>query len=119
MTTAAIIVAAGQGTRAGTDLPKQFAMLGGRPMLAYSHAALAAHPGIDTALIVIGEGQEQALEAALGAVPFATGGATRRESVRRGLEALGSPDRVLIHDAARPFVPATVIDNPAGGPRQP
>jgi 2-C-methyl-D-erythritol 4-phosphate cytidylyltransferase/2-C-methyl-D-erythritol 2,4-cyclodiphosphate synthase len=110
MKTAALIVAAGQGTRAGGDIPKQFAMLAGRPMLAHSHAALAAHPGIDEVLVVIGEGQEEALEAALGSVPFVTGGATRRESVRQGLEALDGVDRVLIHDAARPFLPAAVID---------
>ncbi|MCW3837974.1 bifunctional 2-C-methyl-D-erythritol 4-phosphate cytidylyltransferase/2-C-methyl-D-erythritol 2,4-cyclodiphosphate synthase [Sphingomonas canadensis] len=110
MTTAAIIVAAGQGTRAGGGVPKQFAPLGGRAMLAHSHAVLSAHPGIDRVLIVIGEGQEPALAAALGDVPFVLGGATRRESVRNGLEALAGADRVLIHDAARPFLPAAVID---------
>jgi 2-C-methyl-D-erythritol 4-phosphate cytidylyltransferase/2-C-methyl-D-erythritol 2,4-cyclodiphosphate synthase len=107
--TAALIVAAGQGTRAGGGVPKQFALLGGRPMLAHSHAALSAHPGIDEVLVVIGEGQAAALEAALGSVPFVIGGATRRESVRNGLEAL-KVDRVLIHDAARPFLPTNVID---------
>jgi 2-C-methyl-D-erythritol 4-phosphate cytidylyltransferase/2-C-methyl-D-erythritol 2,4-cyclodiphosphate synthase len=50
------------------------------------------------------------LEAALGPVPFVIGGATRRDSVRAGLEAIGTADRVLIHDAARPFLPAPVID---------
>ncbi len=107
---AALIVAAGQGTRAGGGAPKQFAMLGGRPMLAHSHAALSAHPAIDRVLVVIGEGQEAALKAALGSVPFVIGGATRRESVRNGIEALDA-GRVLIHDAARPFLPARVIDD--------
>lgn len=110
MKTAALIVAAGQGTRAGADVPKQYAMLAGKPMLAHSYAALASHPAIDTVLVVIGEGQQAALAAALGDAPFAIGGATRRESVRSGLEALGEVDRVLIHDAARPFLPAAVID---------
>ncbi|MBO9623181.1 MAG: bifunctional 2-C-methyl-D-erythritol 4-phosphate cytidylyltransferase/2-C-methyl-D-erythritol 2,4-cyclodiphosphate synthase [Sphingomonas sp.] len=108
--TAALIVAAGQGLRAGGSVPKQFAPLAGKPMLAHSHAALSAHPAVDEVLVVIGEGQEEALAAALGPVPFVIGGATRRESVRNGLEALGDVDRVLIHDAARPFLTAAVID---------
>ncbi len=108
--TAALIVAAGQGLRAGGDVPKQFALLAGKPMLAHSHAALAAHPAIDAVLVVIGEGQGAALEAALGPVRFVIGGATRRESVRNGLEALDGFDRVLIHDAARPFLSPAVID---------
>ncbi|WP_448664507.1 bifunctional 2-C-methyl-D-erythritol 4-phosphate cytidylyltransferase/2-C-methyl-D-erythritol 2,4-cyclodiphosphate synthase [Sphingomonas sp. CJ20] len=108
--TAALIVAAGTGTRAGSAVPKQFVTVAGKPMLAHSHAALAAHPGIDTVLVVIGEGQQAALAAALGPVPFVIGGATRRESVRKGLEALAGHDRVLIHDAARPFLSAGVID---------
>lgn len=110
MKTAALIVAAGQGMRAGGDIPKQFAMLAGRPMLAHSHAILSAHPAIDEVLVVIGEGQETALQAALGEVPFVMGGASRRDSVRKGLEALDGFDRVLIHDAARPFLAPAVID---------
>jgi len=110
--TVAIIVAAGQGLRSGSALPKQFAPLAGKPMLAHSHAALAAHPGIDSVLVVIGTGQEALLAEALGDVPFVIGGATRRESARNGLEACAAdaPDRVLIHDAARPFLSAAVID---------
>jgi 2-C-methyl-D-erythritol 4-phosphate cytidylyltransferase/2-C-methyl-D-erythritol 2,4-cyclodiphosphate synthase len=108
--TVALIVAAGQGSRAGGAVPKQFALLGGRPLLAHSHAALSRHPAIDEVLVAIGEGQEEALSAALGPVRFVIGGATRRESVLSGLEALEGVDRVLIHDAARPFVPAAVID---------
>lgn len=107
--TAALIVAAGSGTRAGGAVPKQFAMVAGKPMLAHSLAALAAHAAIDAVLVVIGEGQEPVL-AALGEVPFVTGGASRRESVRKGLEALDGFDRVLIHDAARPFLSPAVID---------
>jgi len=110
--TVAIIVAAGQGLRSGSALPKQFAALAGKPMLAHSYAALAAHPGIDSVLVVIGAGQEALLVDALGDVRFVTGGATRRESVLSGLEAFAAdtPDRVLIHDAARPFLSAAVID---------
>jgi 2-C-methyl-D-erythritol 4-phosphate cytidylyltransferase/2-C-methyl-D-erythritol 2,4-cyclodiphosphate synthase len=109
--TVALIVAAGQGSRMGGP-PKQFLPLGGKPVIAHSHAALAAHPAIDAVAVVIGAGQQAELEAALGPVPMVTGGASRRESVLNGLEALAAdpPARVLIHDAARPFVPARVID---------
>ena len=110
MKTAAIIVAAGSGTRAGGAMPKQFAPLAGKPMLAHSVAAMTSHPAIDAVLVVIGEGQEEALRAAVGDVDFVIGGASRRESVANGLAALGDVDRVLIHDAARPFLPHAVID---------
>lgn len=108
--TAALILAAGRGLRAGGSVPKQFAMLGGRPLIAHSFDALAAHPAIDDVLVVVGQGQEEALMEALGPVRHVVGGATRRESVRNGLEALAGIDRVLIHDAARPFLAAAVID---------
>jgi 2-C-methyl-D-erythritol 4-phosphate cytidylyltransferase/2-C-methyl-D-erythritol 2,4-cyclodiphosphate synthase len=64
-------------------------------------------------MVVIGEGQQAMLAEALGDVPFIVGGASRRESVRNGLEAIaatGGADLVLIHDAARPFLSAGVID---------
>lgn len=109
--TVALIVAAGQGSRIGGQ-PKQFRRLGGRAVVAHSYHALRAHPAIDEVIVVIGAGQEAALHAAIGDVPFVIGGDTRRESVRRGLETLQAhpPERVLVHDAARPFVPAGVID---------
>ena len=110
--TAALIVAAGQGTRSGGTTPKQFATLAGKPMIAHSYAALAAHPDISRVIIAIGPDQEEALATALGDVGHVAGGATRRLSVRAGLEALAGykPDRILIHDAARPFLSGTVID---------
>ncbi|MEO7691696.1 MAG: bifunctional 2-C-methyl-D-erythritol 4-phosphate cytidylyltransferase/2-C-methyl-D-erythritol 2,4-cyclodiphosphate synthase [Sphingomonas sp.] len=110
--TAALIVAAGQGVRSGGTLPKQFAILAGKPMIAHSFAALSGHPRIDRVVVAIGQGQEAALSAALGDVEHVTGGATRRLSVLAGLEALASrnPERVLIHDAARPFLSAAVIE---------
>jgi 2-C-methyl-D-erythritol 4-phosphate cytidylyltransferase/2-C-methyl-D-erythritol 2,4-cyclodiphosphate synthase len=110
MQTVAIIVAAGSGTRAGGSVPKQFAPLAGKPMLQHSFDALTSHPQVDAVLVVIGEGQEDALRAALGEVPFVIGGASRRESVANGLAAIGAAERVLIHDAARPFLPHAVID---------
>lgn len=109
---AALIVAAGQGVRSGSAIPKQFAPVAGKPMIAHSHAALAAHPAIDQLLVAIGAGQESLLEAALNDALCVPGGATRRLSVLNGLEALATdaPDYVLIHDAARPFIPHAVID---------
>jgi len=113
MTTAAIIVAAGKGIRAGGTVPKQFAPLCGKPLLAHSVTALTSHPMITQTLIVIGEGQQDhARSIPLENVSFVEGGAERRDSVRAGLEALEGKGvtRVLIHDAARPFIPLAVID---------
>ncbi|WP_294337782.1 bifunctional 2-C-methyl-D-erythritol 4-phosphate cytidylyltransferase/2-C-methyl-D-erythritol 2,4-cyclodiphosphate synthase [uncultured Sphingomonas sp.] len=108
--TAAIIVAAGKGERAGGDVPKQFAPLAGRPLLAHSYAALSTHPAIGDVVIVIGPGQEDALRNAVGDARHVIGGATRRDSVTAGLNAVTDAERVLIHDAARPFLTAAVIE---------
>ena len=106
----ALIVAAGQGVRAGGDRPKQFASLGGKAVLAHSVAALRAHPRVDEVLVVIAAGQESLLGATALDVPYVVGGATRRESVRAGLAAVTDATAVLIHDAARPLIPSDVID---------
>ena len=114
--TIALIVAAGSGSRAGGDLPKQYRRLAGRPVLAHSIAALAAHPSVDRIRIVIGAGQQALYEEATAGfdlAPAVIGGATRQQSVRAGLDAIaadGGCERVLIHDAARPHLPAAVID---------
>jgi 2-C-methyl-D-erythritol 4-phosphate cytidylyltransferase/2-C-methyl-D-erythritol 2,4-cyclodiphosphate synthase len=109
---ACLIVAAGEGTRAGQGLPKQYVPMRGKAVLAHAIDAVAAHPSIDSIQVVIGAGQQSLYAEAIGArtlpVPV-TGGATRRESVIAGLEAIDA-DIVLIHDAARPFLPLTVID---------
>jgi 2-C-methyl-D-erythritol 4-phosphate cytidylyltransferase/2-C-methyl-D-erythritol 2,4-cyclodiphosphate synthase len=113
--TAALLVAAGSGSRAGGDRPKQFRPIGGRPLLAHALAGLR-HPRIDLVQVVIGDGQQAAYREAVGdaGLPLpVTGGATRQHSVRNGLEALardGDVGRVLIHDAARPFLPPAVVD---------
>jgi len=108
--TVALIVAAGTGERSGASGPKQFTVVAGKPMVAHSVAAFRAHTGIDRVIVVIGAGQEAALTAAAGKIEHVTGGATRRLSVLAGLKAIGSADRVLVHDAARPFLSAVVID---------
>lgn len=111
--TVALIVAAGSGTRFGADTPKQFLPLSGKPLVWHSFAALSSHPAISSVLVAIGAGQQPLLDAAIGPAWSVAGGASRRESVRAGLEAIaaaGGAARVLIHDAARPFLPAAVID---------
>ncbi len=117
--TVAVIVAAGRGARAGgasVGLPKQYLPVAGMPVLAHSLRVLALHPQIEAVEIVIHDDDRALYEAA--ARPFAArlmapvaGGATRQELVRLGLEALTprSPDRVLIHDAARPFLTADLV----------
>jgi 2-C-methyl-D-erythritol 4-phosphate cytidylyltransferase/2-C-methyl-D-erythritol 2,4-cyclodiphosphate synthase len=106
-----LIVAAGSGSRAGGEVPKQYRRIAGKALLAHAIDHLA-HPRIDGIQVVIGEGQEAAYAEAVGerALPApVTGGATRRGSVANGLAALDA-DIVLIHDAARPFLPGAVID---------
>jgi 2-C-methyl-D-erythritol 4-phosphate cytidylyltransferase/2-C-methyl-D-erythritol 2,4-cyclodiphosphate synthase len=111
----ALVVAAGRGERAGGDVPKQYARIAGKAVLAHAVDALAAHPDISAVQVVIGAGQERLYNDAIGQRPLPPpliGGAARRDSVRTGLEALAAlaPTHVLIHDAARPFTPAAVID---------
>ena len=107
--TTALIVAAGSGSRAGGALPKQYVQVAGKPLIAHAYGAFAGHPAIDEVVVVIAVGAEPLVATALGDVRTVVGGTTRRESVARGLAAVGG-DRVLVHDAARPFVPAVVID---------
>ena len=113
--TVALLVAAGSGTRAGGGLPKQYRRVGGKAMIAHAVDHLR-QPQVDEVHVVIGAGQEPLYRAALGAMtPHApiVGGAERQQSVRNGLEAIaagGGASRILIHDAARPFLPYPVLD---------
>jgi 2-C-methyl-D-erythritol 4-phosphate cytidylyltransferase/2-C-methyl-D-erythritol 2,4-cyclodiphosphate synthase len=110
---AAVVVAAGQGLRAGQPLPKQFARWRGKPVVTHSVEALIA-AGCAPIVVVIPDGAEQIAEAALAGIAnlrLIPGGATRQQSVQIGLDALAvdAPKYVLIHDAARPVVPQAVI----------
>ncbi|HEY3638580.1 MAG TPA: bifunctional 2-C-methyl-D-erythritol 4-phosphate cytidylyltransferase/2-C-methyl-D-erythritol 2,4-cyclodiphosphate synthase [Rhizomicrobium sp.] len=112
--TAIVIVAAGQGQRAGGPVPKQFQPLLGAPVLRRSVAAFAGRPDINLVQIVTSADRHAESEIALDGLsrlPFVTGGATRQQSVRNGLEALAphAPDFVLVHDAARPLVTPALI----------
>jgi 2-C-methyl-D-erythritol 4-phosphate cytidylyltransferase/2-C-methyl-D-erythritol 2,4-cyclodiphosphate synthase len=108
----ALILAAGRGERLGSATPKQFLNLGGVPVLRRAVEAFLRHPRI-AGVSVVGdaEGCAAAL-AGLGLAPAIAGGESRQASARAGLEALAAfaPEAVLIHDAARPLVPAAVID---------
>jgi 2-C-methyl-D-erythritol 4-phosphate cytidylyltransferase / 2-C-methyl-D-erythritol 2,4-cyclodiphosphate synthase len=112
VTTTALIVAAGKGERLGSGLPKQFRLLGGKALLRHAVEALASHPAIAAVRVVIGAGQQELANKALSGLDVGgliEGGAERADSVRAGLAQIGG-DAVLVHDAARPFCPAAVID---------
>ena len=111
--TAAVVVAAGQGLRAGGKVPKQFAPWRGKPLLRHSVEALVG-AGVAPIVVVIPAAWAETAEVALAGlsgIMLVPGGATRQESVRAGLEALieADPAYVLIHDAARPDLPEAVI----------
>ncbi|MDO5646390.1 bifunctional 2-C-methyl-D-erythritol 4-phosphate cytidylyltransferase/2-C-methyl-D-erythritol 2,4-cyclodiphosphate synthase [Paracoccus sp. (in: a-proteobacteria)] len=105
---AAIITAAGRGTRAGGDRPKQWQMLRGQSVLARSIAAFA---GFDRVILVVHpDDLPDAITEFAGPVTIVTGGETRSASVLAGLNALnGQASHVLIHDGARPLVSDAVI----------
>lgn len=112
--TIAIIVGAGRGHRFGGNIPKQYRMLGGVPVLRRTVNAFLSHPGVDAVRPVIhpdDDGLFRDAVAGLDVLEPVSGGASRQDSVRLGLESLEflAPDHVLIHDAARPFVAGDVI----------
>jgi 2-C-methyl-D-erythritol 4-phosphate cytidylyltransferase / 2-C-methyl-D-erythritol 2,4-cyclodiphosphate synthase len=120
---AAVIVAAGRGERAGANIPKQYRPIGGEPMIRATLRAFLAHPRIDFVQPVINPNDRNTYQHAIAGLedllPPVAGGATRQASVFAGLEALASrsPGLVLIHDAARPFVSAALIDRAIGAAR--
>ncbi|WJR74980.1 bifunctional 2-C-methyl-D-erythritol 4-phosphate cytidylyltransferase/2-C-methyl-D-erythritol 2,4-cyclodiphosphate synthase [Bradyrhizobium sp. NP1] len=112
--TAAIVVAAGRGLRAGHGGPKQYRMIGGQTVIFRAMAPFCTHPGIAVVQPVLNPDDTAMFEAATQGLRHArpaNGGATRQASVHAGLEALAAekPDIVLIHDAARPFVSPALI----------
>lgn len=110
MRTAAVIVAAGRGLRAGGGVPKQWRPLAGRPMVWHAMRSFAHHPAVSRLVVVVAP-EEVALVPPDPPSELVFGGATRVASVRAGLQALeGAVDWVLIHDAARPGVSPAVID---------
>jgi 2-C-methyl-D-erythritol 4-phosphate cytidylyltransferase/2-C-methyl-D-erythritol 2,4-cyclodiphosphate synthase len=124
MSVTALIVAAGRGLRASGSnkmIPKQYLPIAGVPMLTRTISAFADHPAVDDIIVVIhpddtGLYESAAMHFAARLRPPVPGGPHRQDSVRFGLEALAAnpPDRVLIHDAARPFVDADLVGRVIG-----
>ena len=112
---AAVVVAAGQGLRAGQPVPKQFASWHGKPVVRHSVEALLS-AGADPVVVAIPEGADGIATEALEGLDarLVIGGATRQRSVALALEAIGAAERVLIHDAARPALSREVIERLLG-----
>jgi 2-C-methyl-D-erythritol 4-phosphate cytidylyltransferase / 2-C-methyl-D-erythritol 2,4-cyclodiphosphate synthase len=111
MTIAAVIVAAGRGERLGGDIPKQYKMLRGKPVIAWSIAALA-EAGVGQIVVTIAPEHADLCRYATRNGPEVTivdGGASRTASVRAGLAAIADADVILIHDAARPGLSPPVV----------
>ncbi|HEX4185897.1 MAG TPA: 2-C-methyl-D-erythritol 4-phosphate cytidylyltransferase, partial [Stellaceae bacterium] len=116
----ALVVAAGRGSRFGGAVPKQYFALGGATVLYHAVSALAEHPRISNVLVVIRPEDRGLFDRAIAGLPVLTpvaGGATRQDSVRLGLEALVvyRPEQVIIHDGARPFPDAALVDRVIDG----
>jgi 2-C-methyl-D-erythritol 4-phosphate cytidylyltransferase / 2-C-methyl-D-erythritol 2,4-cyclodiphosphate synthase len=114
MTVAAVIVAGGSGLRVGGEIPKQYQLIGGKPVIWWTLKAFLEHPAISFVQCVIGSGHEEQFKAATKGLPVSAavvGGSTRQESCRLGVEACvaAKPTKVLVHDAARPFISADLI----------
>jgi 2-C-methyl-D-erythritol 4-phosphate cytidylyltransferase/2-C-methyl-D-erythritol 2,4-cyclodiphosphate synthase len=114
MSVGVVIVAAGRGARLGAEVPKQFLDLGGRTILQRSVEAFDPHPAVDELVVVLPDdlvAVGPSLVSTTGPCAFVAGGVRRQDSVRQGLERLSDGvDMVLIHDAARPFVDAALVD---------
>jgi 2-C-methyl-D-erythritol 4-phosphate cytidylyltransferase/2-C-methyl-D-erythritol 2,4-cyclodiphosphate synthase len=112
---AVLIVAAGAGERLGGSIPKQYQDLAGAPILRRSVLAFLRHPHITSVQVVYNPDHRELYDKAVGDLKLpepVTGGASRQDSVRLGLEALAltnKPDFIMIHDAARPLVDAATI----------
>jgi 2-C-methyl-D-erythritol 4-phosphate cytidylyltransferase/2-C-methyl-D-erythritol 2,4-cyclodiphosphate synthase len=112
----ALIVAAGSGERFGGDIPKQYQDLAGSPILRRSVLAFLSHPQVGKVQVVINPQHRDLYDAATAGLDLpepVSGGSSRQDSVRLGLEALAknNPDLVLIHDAARPLIDEATISN--------
>ncbi len=121
----AILVAAGRGERASSDIPKQFLVLEGRPLFIHALAVLATSPVIARTTVVVPRGWErraqdmvEAAQLTPHAVNIIAGGARRQDSVWQGLQTLGTAALVLVHDAARPCLSASLVERTIGAARR-
>ena len=105
----ALLVAGGRGERLGSERPKAFVELAGRPLLAWSLDALRASPVIEQVVVALPPGEELGPAGEPDDVVAATGGEARSESVRNALFAAAASDVVLVHDAARPLLTPQLV----------
>ena len=116
----ALVLAAGSARRLAGPVPKQYLPLAGKPLVRYSLEALAAHPAVRQITVVIRDADRDTYNRAVADLEHLTspiiGGDERQRSALNGLEALApmAPERVLIHDAARPFLSVALIDRLIG-----
>ena len=110
MTTVAVIPAAGSGERLGAGRPKAFVQLGGRTLLERTLAGLRDSGAVDAVVVAVPADRTEEAKLILGGdATVLAGGSSRTESVRRALTAVGTPELLLIHDAARPLTPPALI----------
>ncbi|MDI1241493.1 MAG: 2-C-methyl-D-erythritol 4-phosphate cytidylyltransferase [bacterium] len=110
MTTTAIIVAAGSGSRFKSDTPKQFLEINGKPVIVHTIERFQSAPSVDSIVIVLAADQTLDTSEFPKVLKEVTGGATRAESVRNGFEAAEGADIVAVHDGARPLVTVDEIE---------
>jgi 2-C-methyl-D-erythritol 4-phosphate cytidylyltransferase len=110
MTTVAVIPAAGSGERLGAGRPKAFVQLGGRTLLERTLAGLRDSGAVDAVVVAVPADRTDEAKLILGGdATVLAGGSSRTESVRRALTAVGTPELLLIHDAARALTPPALI----------
>lgn len=111
-----LVVAGGKGLRMGKDLPKQFLLIGGKPILMHTVERFFSYDNEISIILVLPEAHQSYWLSLCEKYQFkiphqiANGGETRFHSVRNGLEKVTSPGLVAIHDGVRPFVSNTVIE---------
>jgi len=109
MTTTAIIVAAGSGSRFKSDTPKQFVEINGKSVIVHTIERFQAAPSVDSIILVLAADQTLDTSAFPKVAEIVAGGSTRAESVRNGLDAIDA-DIVAVHDGARPLVTVDEIE---------
>jgi len=112
MITTAIIVAAGSGSRFKSNTPKQFLEINGKPVIAHTIERFQTAPSVDSIVLVLAADQAASFDASAFSkvTKVISGGPTRAESVRNGLDAASDADIVAVHDGARPLVTVDEIE---------
>jgi 2-C-methyl-D-erythritol 4-phosphate cytidylyltransferase len=117
-TVAAVLVAGGSGTRLGADVPKAFVRVAGRTLLEYAVARFLGHDAVRDVVVAAPAALTGAAAELVPGATVVAGGRTRQESVARALAVLAADvEVVLVHDVARAFVPAALIDRVLDGVR--